>query len=64
MRASKSAGRLAAMISKAISDHELTEAEHQAILELAREDEQIDEDERALLAELERLLERGSVRRV
>ncbi len=64
IKPSKSAPRLAARIKKAIHDHELTEAELKEILAIADEDHHIDKEERALLEELQHLIDNGSVKRV
>ena len=55
---------LSTMIKKAISDCELTNSEHEAILEHAHEDGIIDSQERSLLNQLQALIANGTVKRV
>ncbi len=64
MKSGKSGGKLADLIKKAISDLELTETEHQEILDLAHADGVIDSQEQKLLAQLQELLSNGTVKRV
>jgi len=64
MEPSKSAGRLASLIQKAIHDHKLTQTEWNAILALADKDGHVDREEQALLRELHKLIESGAVERV
>jgi len=59
-----SGNKLAALIKKAIEDHELTDSEYMQILATADEDGIIDAQERALLAQLQELLSDGSVKKV
>jgi len=61
---SESARLLAQMINKAIDDGKLTNVEHAKILALAEADQHIDPEERALLRELQDMLEDGTVKRV
>ncbi len=59
---SKSAEKLQAMITKAIDDHQLSQTERATIMMLADEDGVIDAQERRLLAQLQDLIENGSVK--
>jgi len=61
---SSSAEKLRKMIDKAIEDHEITVTEYEKILHLASEDNKIDAQERALLQNLQNLIESGTVKRV
>jgi hypothetical protein len=63
-RPSKSAPRLAALIKKAIKDHQITNAEYEEIIAVAEEDKAIDREEAALLRELQHLIANGTVTRV
>jgi len=62
MAYSESAHRLKEMINKAIEDHEITREEYDSIINLATEDGHIDPQERALLSELQDMLENRMVR--
>ena len=62
MTVSSSAERLKEMIIKAIEDHELTKDEYDTILHLATEDGIIDNQERALLQQLQEMIENKSVK--
>jgi len=64
MQSGESGGKLAELIKKAIDDCELTVAEHEAILELAGEDNVIDRQEQALLSQLQELIANGTVKKV
>ena len=64
MAYSESAQRLKEMIVKAIEDHRLTRDEYDEIINLATEDGHIDPQERALLSELQDMIEDRSVRLV
>jgi hypothetical protein len=64
MQVSESAGRLAEMINRAIEDHRITNAEYEEIQRIANEDNVIDAEERALLAQLQEMISEKSVRRV
>ena len=64
MRSGETGGKLADLIKKAISDCELTQAEHNEIIALASEDHVIDAQERALLAQLQDLIANGTVTKV
>jgi len=59
---SKSAEKLSAMIKKAIDDHQLSQTERARIMMIADEDGVIDPQERRLLAQLQDLIEDGSVK--
>lgn len=61
---SDSAGKLAEMIKKAISDCELSTAEYNDIMKIANEDKHIDAQEQSLLNQLQSLLANGTVKRV
>jgi len=61
---SSSAEKLRKMIDKAIEDHEITVTEYEKILHLASEDNKIDTQEKALLQNLQDLIESGTVKRV
>jgi len=64
MQSGESGEKLSALIKRAISDCELTQAEHNEILALASEDHVIDSQERALLAQLQELIANGTVKKV
>lgn len=61
---SESAGRLAEMIKKAISDCEISTSEYNEIMKIANEDQHIDAQEQTLLNQLQSLLANGTVKRV
>lgn len=56
------ASRLREMIEKAIEDHVITREEYDQIINIATEDGKIDHHEQALLAELQNMLQDGSVK--
>jgi predicted signal transduction protein with EAL and GGDEF domain len=64
MALSESAHRLKDMINKAIEDHKLTRDEYDMIIHMATEDGHVDPQERALLAELQDMIENRMVRLV
>ncbi len=64
MDSGETGGKLSELIKKAISDCELTQAEHDEILAAASEDHVIDSQERALLAQLQELISNGTVKKV
>jgi tellurite resistance protein len=64
MSYSESAHRLKEMINKAIEDHEITRDEYDQIISIAMEDGHIDSQERALLSELQDMIENRMVRLV
>ena len=55
---------LATAIKKAIADCEITPAEYDKILAIANEDKFIDNQEQALLGQLQQLIANGTVKRV
>ncbi len=62
MAISESAERLRQMIQKAIEDHYITPDEYDMIIHMATEDGHIDQQERALLKELQNLIEDNIVK--
>ena len=64
MKQSISVHKLSEAIKKAIDDHQITNAEYEAILAIADEDGVIDPQERRLLAELQDMIAEKSVKRV
>lgn len=64
MAYSESAHRLKEMINKAIEDHQITRDEYDQIISIATEDGHIDSQERALLVELQDMIENRMVRMV
>jgi tellurite resistance protein len=62
MAYSESAQRLKEAIIKAIEDHQITRDEYDEIINIAAEDGHIDPQERALLSELQDMIEDKSVR--
>ena len=62
MALSSSANKLRHLIEKAIEDHEITRDEYESIIHMATEDGYIDSQERALLAELQDMIESKMVR--
>lgn len=62
MKISESAGRLRIMIEKAIEDEIITRAEMDSILAIASEDGHIDQHERALLNQLQEMIENKTVK--
>ncbi len=61
MAYSESAHRLKEMINKAIEDHQITRDEYDQIIAIATEDGHIDSQERALLSELQDMIENRMV---
>jgi tellurite resistance protein len=61
---SESAERLKTAIVKAIEDHRITRDEYDEIINIATEDGHIDPHERALLSELQEMIEDKSVKLV
>ena len=61
-KVSESSIRLKEMIEKAIEDHVITRDEYDQIINIATEDGHIDPDERALLSELQQMIEDKMVR--
>lgn len=64
MAISESAQRLKDMIKKAIEDQEITHDEYEQIIHIATEDGHVDSQERALLVELQDMIENRMVRMV
>lgn len=64
MAISNSAEKLKKMIEKAIEDHKITRSEYDAIFHLASEDGHIDPQEKALLSQLQDMIEDRSVKMV
>jgi MFS superfamily sulfate permease-like transporter len=62
MKLSKSAHNLRKVIEKAIEDHRITKAEFENIIHQATEDEHIDNQETALLRQLQEMIEDKSVK--
>jgi len=62
MKISESAGELRKMIEKAIEDEKITRSEMDTILHIATEDGHIDPHERALLNQLQEMIENKIVR--
>ncbi len=56
MKLSKSAKNLRKVIEKAMEDHEISKDEYDMIIHQATEDGQIDQQERALLRELQDMI--------
>jgi uncharacterized membrane protein YebE (DUF533 family) len=61
---SESAARLKEMIIKAIEDHKITREEYDKIIHLATEDGHVDSQERALLEQLQDMIENRTVKLV
>ncbi len=59
---SSSAIRLKAMIDEAIADEKITREEREQIMMLADEDGMIDAQEKALLAQLQDMIQSGAVK--
>lgn len=59
---SESSLRLRQMIEKAIDDHKITRDEYDKILNIATEDGYIDQHEKALLQELQQMIESKDVK--
>jgi len=64
MTLSNSAQKLRKMVEKAIEDHTITRAEYESIIHVALEDAQIDSQERALIRELQDMIDDKTVRLV
>jgi tellurite resistance protein len=64
MAYSESAHRLKEMINKAMEDHVITRDEYDEIIHIATEDGHIDPQERALLSELQDMIENRVVRMI
>ena len=59
---SSSATKLKIMIDEAISDEKITPEEREQIMMLADEDGMIDHQERALLAQLQDMIQSGAIK--
>jgi tellurite resistance protein len=64
MAISESAHRLKEMIIKAMEDNQITRDEYDQIINIATEDGHIDPSERALLQELQDMIENRMIRMV
>jgi hypothetical protein len=64
MKVSSSAQNLRQMIEKAIEDHTITRAEYEAIIHHVLEDAHVDPQERALIKELQDMIDDKTVRLV
>lgn len=62
IKVSDSSIRLKAMIEKAIEDHKITRDEYDKIINIATEDGYIDQHEKALLSELQQMIEERQVK--
>ncbi|MCB2194854.1 MAG: hypothetical protein KQH79_03290 [Bacteroidetes bacterium] len=62
MSLSESSERLRRVINKAIEDHIITPEEYQEIIEITYEDGHMDSQERALLAQLQQMIENKEVK--
>ncbi|HOP28876.1 MAG TPA: hypothetical protein P5120_06670 [Spirochaetota bacterium] len=56
--------RIAEMIKKAMDDHQITTTEYERIMMIADEDGVIDAQERRQLAELQNMLDNGTIKRI
>jgi len=56
--------RIADMIKKAMDDHQITTTEYEKIMMIADEDGVIDAQEKRQLAELQNMIENGTIKRV
>ncbi len=61
---SQSATSLKALINHVISDLEVTDTEYQEIMDMANDDGVIDNEESALLSQLQQMISNGTVKRV
>jgi hypothetical protein len=64
MKVSESANRVRAMIEKAIDDHQITKAEYEMIIHFVLEDAHVDSQERALIRELQDMIDNKEVKLV
>jgi uncharacterized membrane protein YebE (DUF533 family) len=62
MKLSKSAHNLRKVIEKAIEDHKITRSEYENIIHQATEDGHIDNQEKALLRQLQEMIQDKSVK--
>ena len=56
--------RISDMIKKAMDDHKITTTEYEKIMMIADEDGVIDAQEKRQLAELQNMIENGTIKRV
>ena len=56
--------RIADMIKKAMDDHKITTTEYERIMMIADEDGIIDSQEKRQLAELQNMIDNGTIKRV
>ncbi|HOP62023.1 MAG TPA: hypothetical protein PK358_06035 [Spirochaetota bacterium] len=56
--------RIADMIKKAMDDHQITTTEYERILMIADEDGILDAQEKRQLAELQNMLDNGTIKRI
>ena len=61
---SKSATGLKELINEAISDLEVTPEEYRQIMDRALDDNKLDKEERALLAQFHEMINNGTIQRV
>ena len=61
---SKSATGLKELINEAISDLEVTPEEYRKIMDHALDDNKLDKEERALLAQFHEMINNGTIQRV
>lgn len=64
MKVSDSANRIRKMIEKAIEDHTITKAEYEEIIHMVLEDAHVDPQERALIKELQDMIDHKEVKLV
>ena len=62
MKVSESANRVRSMIEKAIEDHHLTRGEYEEIIHLVLEDAHVDPQERALIKELQDMIDHKEIK--
>jgi hypothetical protein len=62
MKLSDKAHNLRKIIEKAIEDHKISKSEYDLIIHSATDDDNIDDQERALLGELQNMIEERIVR--
>lgn len=64
MKPSNSAEKLKALIKKSMEDYVITNAEYEAVIDLANEDSVIDSEEKKLLENFHHLIENKTIKRV
>jgi hypothetical protein len=64
MKLSSGAKNLRQMIDKAMEDHKITKAEYETIIHIATEDGNIDSQEKALLSQLEEMIQDKTIKLV